>query len=168
MFPDWFMKPESLFRTVLWFLGPFFAWLVVKKVIQRFETWNEAVSEAAARRSLPGLYKALENPPSLLESVAYIICFLPVPVALTMMFGVLFFMPFSLPHAQLDYELALKVRATILYVLFLFNYLLFGVLAIHGISVAYRLRHGEARYAENYRAGIQKRIDRLRKKYPRL
>ena len=22
MFPDWFLKPEYLFRTVLWFLGP--------------------------------------------------------------------------------------------------------------------------------------------------
>lgn len=168
MFPDWFLKPESLFRTLLWVLSPLLAWFVGKKLIQRFEAWNEATSETAARASLTYLYKALENPPSLLESVAYIVCFLPVPVALTMMFGVLYLMPFPLPHLQLDPELAQKMRASFLYLAFLFNYLLFGVLAVHGITVAYRLRHGEPRYAENYKAGIQKRIDRLRKKYPRL
>ncbi len=152
----------------MWFLGPFFAWLVGKLIIRRFEAWNEAASEAAAARTLPQLHKMLENPPSLLESVAYIVCFLPIPIALTMMVGALLFWPGHRQSLLINQELALRLWWIFLYALFLFNYLLFSVLAFRGISVAYRLRHGEARYAENYKAGIQKRIDRLKKKYPRL
>jgi hypothetical protein len=44
----------------------------------------------------------------------------------------------------------------------------FGVLTIYGIKVAFQLRHGEARYQENYRAALQKRINKLKDKFPRL
>jgi hypothetical protein len=50
----------------------------------------------------------------------------------------------------------------------MFTYGLFGNLAIHGIVVAYRLRHGGARYSDNFEAGTQKQIDRLKKKFPKL
>jgi hypothetical protein len=169
MFPDWFTKPEAIFRTVLWLMGPFFAWLVGKTVLRHVEAWHASRSESAARISLAYLYKALENPPSLLESVAYIVCFLPLPIALTLALLAIYFSPYlpipplhSYPHS------AKTISETIVSLFFFLNYLLFGVLAVHGVQVAYRLRHGEARYVDNYRAGVQKRIDRLKKKFPQI
>jgi len=31
------------------------------------------------------------------------------------------------------------------------NYVVFGVLTVHGIKTAYRLRHGQTRFHENYK-----------------
>jgi hypothetical protein len=84
--------------------------------------------------------------------------------------GVLYFAPRPLPPSLyvLDPGTAEYILRTIFFCLFLLNYLLFGVLAAHGVHVAYRLRHGEARYADNYKVATQKRIDRLKKKFPQL
>jgi len=169
MFPDWFMKPESVFRTVLWLLGPFLAWFVGKVIVRRIETWHASRSEFAAKASLVYLYQAMDNPPTLLTSVAHIVCFLPLPIVSTALLFTLYLSPRIQPlYRPIDPQLAQNILWTFLSLLFFFNYLLFGVLAIYGIKVAYWLRHGEARFAENYRAGVQKRIDRLKKKFPQL
>jgi hypothetical protein len=52
--------------------------------------------------------------------------------------------------------------------LFFCNYLPFSLLTVYGIYVMYWLRQGEARYADNYKEGLQKRIDQLKKKFPQL
>jgi len=52
--------------------------------------------------------------------------------------------------------------------LFFITSVLFGALTAQGLFVVSRLRHGEARYAENYKAGIQGRIDKLKKKFLNL
>src|SRR5689334_7919830 len=103
MFPDWLTKPESLFRILLFLLSPGYVWLV-KKLWQMFSEWNALTSERAARISLVFLKKALDNTPTLLESVAYLVCFLPIPIALTTTFGVLYFAPFEFTssHPLLD------------------------------------------------------------------
>jgi hypothetical protein len=170
MLPDWFMKPESIFRTVLWLLGPFLAWFVGKFIVQRVEVWHASRTERTARARLPYLYKSKDNPPTLLSSVAYLVCFLPLPIFLTTLVLTLYFSPPpSYPPAYtLDPHLAQSIRLNTLAILSFCIYVLFGVLTIYGIKVAYWLRHGEARYAENYRAGIQKKIDRLKKKFPQL
>jgi hypothetical protein len=170
MFPEWFMKPESIFRTVLWFFGPFFAWFIGKIVIRRVEAWHASRTELTAKATLPYLYRLMDNPPTLLSSVAYLVCFLPLPIFLTSLLFTLYFSPSGLLPAfhSLDPHLAENIRNGIFSFLFFCNYGLFGVLAVYGIKVAYWLRHGEARFAENYRAGVQKRIDRLKKKFPQL
>jgi hypothetical protein len=168
---DWFTRPESLFRTVLWLLGPFFTWFVGRAILRRYEAWEEAQSESRARARLIYLYKALDNPPTLLESLAYIVCFLPIPFFVGALFLTLYFAP-PPPHwliaPPLTPDTAQQVFATIGLVVSLCCYSLFGVLMIHGVKTAYHLRHGQVRYHANYRAGIQKRIDKLLKKFPRL
>jgi hypothetical protein len=166
MLPGWFTKLESLFRTILWVFGPFFGWWVSKVILRRVEAWHAARSETTARASLIYLYKALENPPTLLESLAYIICFLPLPIALTSALLSTYFDPFLRPHS--DFLLPPEIGAAFVSLLSFVSYLIFGVLTVHGVTVAYRLRHGEARYSDNYKAEIQKRIDRLKKKFPGL
>jgi hypothetical protein len=168
---DWFMKPESLFRTVLWLLGPFFTWFVGRAILRRYEAWQAALSESKARATLTYLYKALDNPPTLLESLAYIICFLPVPFFVVALCFTLYFLPprpHWFPTAPLDPDTARLIRGATGLVLSLCLYSVFGVLAAHGIRTAYHLRHGQAQYHANYRAGIQKQIDKLLKKFPKL
>jgi sterol desaturase/sphingolipid hydroxylase (fatty acid hydroxylase superfamily) len=169
MLPDWFTKPESIFRTVLWAASPFFTWLIGRIVLRRFEAWHAARTEANARISLLSLHKSLENPPTLLESVAFIVCFLPLPFFLAALFGVLYFLPYPSPnYAHLDPYLAQEFRRSALVVAFLIVYIVFGVLAVHGFYVMHRLRHGEARYAENYKTEVQSRINKLKEKFPKL
>lgn len=171
MLPDWFTKPESLYRTVLFLTSPLYVWLV-SKAVRYARARNASRTESVARARLASLYRALENPPTLLESLAYIVCFLPLPIFVTLILVVIYFAPPSpFPSLNPDPRLAHFVQeivGTFFFLLFFLNYLIFGVLAFHGILVAYRLRHGEARYTENYKAGIQKQIDRLKKKFPRL
>ena len=124
--------------------------------------------ESVAKSRLTYLYKELEHPPALLESVALIVCFLPIPFAIIGGFLLLYFAPPPPPIFMIDPILAHKIGRAFLVLLCLVIYSVFGVLAIQGIRVAYRLRNGEARYHENYRAGIQKQIDKLKKKFPRL
>ncbi len=164
------MKPESMFRTVLWFLGPFLAWFVGRFIIQRIESWHAAQTEANAKASLTYLYQSIENPPTLLSSVAYLVCFLPLPIFLTALVLTLYFSlrPSYPPVYPFDPHLAQSIRHNTLSFLSFCIYGLFGVLTVYGIKVAYWLRHGEARYAENYRAGVQKKINRLKKKFPQL
>jgi hypothetical protein len=174
MLPEWFTKPDTIFKTVLWLLSPVYVWLAKKalKKVQEFHFWS---SERAARIGLVSLRKALNAPPTLLESVAYLVCGLPLPVASVMMVATVWLAPIrplALFARFLVYpihdETAQKVLYTFLFALCLINYLVFGVLTIYGIQVAYRLRHGEALYAENYTKEIQKKIDRLMKKFPNL
>jgi hypothetical protein len=167
---DWFMKPEALFRTALWLLGPFFTWFVGRAILRRYEAWEAAQSESNARATLTYLYKALDNPPTLLESLAYIICFLPIPIFVVALCLIMYFSPRPhwAPVFPLDPDTAYQVRRTTGLVLSLCCYTVFGVLTVHGIKTAYHLRHGQARYHANYRAGIQKRIDKLLKKFPQV
>jgi hypothetical protein len=168
--PDWFTRPESLFRTVLWLLGPIFAWIVGRAILRRYEAWEAALSESNARATLTYLYKAFDNPPTLLESLAYIVCLLPIPFFVVALFLTLYFAPRShfVPFFPLDPDTAHQVRRTIGLVLSFCCYAIFGVLTVHGIKTAYHLRHGQARYHTNYKAGIQKRIDKLLEKFPQL
>jgi hypothetical protein len=169
MLPDWFTRPESVYRTVLWLLGPFFAWWIGKTILRQAEAWYAARTEANARASLVSYYKALDNPPTLLESLAYIVCFLPLPVFLGAGIGLLYFLPYPSPAKVVAYpHLAQELRSTALIILFFIAYLLFGALTAQGLFVVSRLRHGEARYAKNYKAEIQGRIDKLKKKFPTL
>ena len=168
--PDWFTRPESLFRTVLWLLGPFFTWFIGRAVLRRYEAWEAALSETNARTKLAYLYKALDNPPTLLESLAYIVCFLPIPIFVVALWVTLYFspQPHWAPLIPLDPDLAHQVRRAVGLVISLSCYTIFGVLTVHGIKTAYHLRHGQARYHANYRAGIQTQIDKLLKKFPQL
>lgn len=170
MLPDWFTKPESLYRTMLFLTSPLYVWLM-GKAVRHMKAWHASRTESVARVRLASLSRALENPPTLLESVGYIVCFLPLPIVVTLILFVLYFapQPAQPPHPDPRLaHLAQEMVGTFFFLLFFLNYLIFGALAFHGIQVAYRLRHGEARYAENYKAGVQKQIDRLKKKFPRL
>ena len=168
--PDWFTRPESLFRTVLWLLGPFFTWFVGRAILRRYEAYEAALSESNARATLTYLYKALDNPPTLLESLAYIVCFLPIPIFVVAFGFALYFSPRPhwAPLLPLDPDVRYQIHKTIGLGLSLCCYSIFGVLTVHGIKTAYHLPHGQVRYHANYRAGIQKRIDKLLKKFPQL
>jgi hypothetical protein len=166
LFPDWLTQPESQLKIVLFLLSPGYVWLA-KKLGRRISDWHALRSERAARISLTYLKKSLTNPPTLLESIAYLVCFLPIPIALTMMYGSFYFDPLP-PPQFFDRHTAEYISRTFAACLFFVNYLLFGLLTAHGVQVAYRLRHGEARYADNYKAATQRRIDRLKRKYPQL
>jgi hypothetical protein len=169
MFPTWFTKPESLFGLALFFLSPLWYWLA-KTAVSHINSWHASRSESAARVSLAYLHKALDNPPTLLESVAYIVCFLPIPIFVVATGFTLYFLPQLHWHSPLALapDVANEIRRTIGLVLSLFCYTIFGVLMVHGINTAYHLRQGQALYHANYRAGIQKRIDKLLKKFPPL
>jgi hypothetical protein len=166
MLPEWFTKPDTVFKTVLWLLSPVYVWAAKKAwgKLREFHAWN---SERAARISLLSLRKALDRPPTLLESVAYLACALPLPIVSLMLVGTLWFVPVR-PPTIYSAETAQMVVYTFLFVLCFINYVVFGVLTFYGIQVAYRLRHGEALYAENYKEGVQKQIDRLTKRFPDL
>jgi hypothetical protein len=168
---DWFTRPESLFRTVLWLLGPFFTWFVGRAILRRYEAWEDARSESTARTTLTFLYKALDNPPTLLESLAYIVCFLPLPFFVVALCLTLYFSP-PPPHWMIIFPLAPDTAhqaiGVIGLVVSLCCYSVFGVSMFHGIRTAYYLRHGQARYHANYRAAVQRRIDKLLTKFPRL
>jgi hypothetical protein len=165
MLPDWFTKPESLFRTVLWLLGPLFTWLVGKAVIRRVEDWHAVRTLAVARINLKYYRQRLENPPSLslFEQVALIVCILPAPITLTFLMLLIQNSPSWIPHPKHPETFQL-LRTTVYFI----NYLLFGILSFFGVQAAYRLRHGEGKYAENYRAEVQKKIEKLLKKFPQL
>jgi hypothetical protein len=167
---DWFTMSESQFRTILWLLGPFFAWFVGRTILRRYEAWEAVQSESNAHATLTYLYKALDNPPTLLESLAYIVCLLPIPFFIVAFFLTLYFSPRPhwVPFFPLDPDVARQIRGAVGFVISLCCYTIFGVLTVHGIKTAYHLRHGQVRYHANYRAGIQKRIDKLLKKFPQL
>jgi hypothetical protein len=168
MFPTWFTQHDTEFKVALWLLGPLYVWLV-KKLCQKIAGWHALNTERGARISLISLRKALENPPTLLESTAYIICALPFPIASAMLIGTLYFVPVRPPVIyQVDPYIMEELMSSLLTGLFFVNYVLFGVLTVHGVTVAYRLREGEARYAKHYKEGVQKLIDRLTDRYPNL
>jgi hypothetical protein len=72
------------------------------------------------------------------------------------------------PATPIDPETGRLVFGTVASVVMFCSYMLFGVLTAQGIKVAYHLREGQARYHANYKAGVQKRIDKLLKKFPQL
>jgi hypothetical protein len=170
---NWFTKPESLFRTALWLLGPFFGWFIGRAILRRYEAWEAARSESKARAQLTILYSALDNPPTLLESLAYIVCFLPIPIwmaalGITLHFAPRpprWFFPFAPPFSP---ETARRILEASIFVPSFLLYLVFGVLTAHGVRTLYHLRHGQVWYRVNYKAGIRKRIDKLLKKFPQL
>ena len=94
MFPDWFWKPESLFRTILWVISPLYVWLA-GLLIRRLKSWHALQSESAARASLKSLCKALEQPPTLLESIGHMVCFIPIPIFSTAMALTLYLSPLA-------------------------------------------------------------------------
>src|SRR5208283_1275430 len=81
MLPEWFTKPEAIFRTLLWLLGPFLTWVIGKFIISRLENWYAERSLKSAKSSLEAYRWQIENPPTLLESVALIACLVPIPLA---------------------------------------------------------------------------------------
>src|SRR6267154_4634193 len=139
MLPDWFTKPESLFRTALWLLGPFLTFFIGRVILRRYESWEAARSEASARINLDFLLYALDNPPTLLASVAYIICFLPLPIAIGMVLSAGYLVHFRNPFTAIFPRISPEVAGTILSSVFFVNYILFALLTVHGIRVAYRL-----------------------------
>jgi hypothetical protein len=168
MLPEWFGKPDTIYKTVLWLLSPVYVW-AAKKSWRKVKELNDLTSERAARIRLASLRGAVDNPPTLLSSVAYLVCFLPLPIALVATVGTIYFVPFRpAPRVSVDPQVVATVVYTVLFVVCLINYVLFAVLTLYGIQVAYRLRHGEALYAENYKKSIQKQIDRLMGKFPGL
>jgi hypothetical protein len=102
------------------------------------------------------------------KQVALIVCLLPAPIALIFMVRVLQTPPNWMPYPNSlssDHPHTVQSFRTLVYFL---NYVVFGVLGIYGVQTAYRLRHGEGKYAENYRAEVQKKIEKLLKKFPEL
>jgi hypothetical protein len=167
MFPAWLTHPDRPFEIVLFLLSPLWIWLA-GKVVHHVSAWQAARSESTARVMLAYLYKALDSPPTLLESLAYIVCFLPIPIFLLAGGFTLYFAPPSPWGALLGPDVAEQVHRTIALVLSSVCYSLFGVLTVHGIKTAYHLRDGQLQYHANYRAGMHKRIDKLLKKFPQL
>ncbi len=168
MFPDWLTKPEMIFAVVLWLTSPLWGWFV-----QRARSWYASRSELSARARMEYLQQKIVRPPTLVESLAFIICFLPIPFTMAMVWPVLYFSPPPpswLPKVQDPHtaHVGIEIVREVLFLVFFCTYTLFGVLTVHGIYVAFLLRNGAANYADNYKAGIQKRIDKLRKKYPQL
>lgn len=165
------MKSEAIFRTVLFLLSPLFAWFVNKVVIRRVEAWHAARTLEVAKRNLRYYLRRLDDPPSLFEQVAVIVCFLPIPIASIFMLRFLQNPPNWMPHLKLlepypqDVFQAFQVFRSMVD---LTNYVLFGVLGVSGVEAAYRLRHGEGKYIENYRAEVRKKIAKLLKKFPEL
>jgi hypothetical protein len=157
-----------IFAMVLWFTSPLWFFLTAW-LWQRGRSWSAFQSERAAQQRIAYLKYQMEHPPTLVESVAFIICFLPLPfflvfLALTIHFAPAF--PF-VPHMQ-DVQLAHEITRTLLILLFISMYTIFGLLTVHGIKVAFRLRHGAVHYADHYRMEREKRIEKLKKKFPRL
>jgi hypothetical protein len=169
MLPDWFTKPESEFRTLLFLTSPVWGYYVVKG-LKRLESWNASITEGAAKSRVAYLRKELDNPPTLIGSLGYIVCFLPLPIALTALIMTLSFWPFPSPRLApaVDPAVGAKILHGSLGSVFFINYVIFGTLAVHGVKVAYRLRHGEAQYAANFKAETQKQIDKLKKKFPNI
>jgi hypothetical protein len=165
---DWLKKPDVILAIVLYVTAPAWVW---------FAGWlksrYESRSELAARVRMEYLQNKVEHPPTLVESLAFIICFLPLPFAMAMVWPVLYFSPPPpawLPTVQdpRTAHVGIEIVREVLFLVFFCTYTLFGVLTVHGIYVAFLLRHGAAHYADNYKTGVQKRINKLRKKYPHL
>ena len=164
MLPDWLAKPNAWFLLVL----SIFLTLLVDGLMRRGRTLYASRSESTAKARLTYYYKALAEPPTLLESLAWIICFLPLPFALASILLFLRYAPAPTVKPVIDTHLSQEIGTVLLSILFFFTYLLFSMLAVHGIRVAYHLRHGQARYHEHYREGMQKQIDKIKKKFPKL
>jgi hypothetical protein len=157
-----------IFSMVLWFTSPLWFFLTAW-LWQRGRSWHASRSELAARASIECLKHQMEHPPTLVESVAFIVCFLPLPFFLVFLALTLHFAPALpfVPHMQ-DVYLAHEIVRTLLILLFLSMYTIFGLLTVHGIKVAFRLRHGAAHYADHYRMEREKRIEKLQRKFPQL
>jgi hypothetical protein len=165
MMPDWLAKPNAWFLLVF---SPFLT-LLVEGIIRRGLAWHASRSESTAKASLTYLYRAqAEPPPTLLESLGWIICFLPLPFAIASLLLFMHVAPTSPGPPIIDARLAQKIGDALLAVLFICTYIVFSLLTVHGVKLAYLLRHGQARYHEHYRAGIRKRIEKIKKKFPRL
>jgi len=164
--PDWFTKPEAIFRTVLWFLGPFFAWAVGRLVIKRWETWYAARSLESARSSLKRYRRRIENPPTLLESVAEIVCLLPIPLAF-LSIGLFFLNPpsWAVLHGDVN---TLAAPQTFRNTSFFLAYVTSGILGLRGYRIVGRLRLGEAFYMKIYMLEMANKIAKLERKYPSL
>jgi hypothetical protein len=167
--PDWFTRPEAIFRTILWFLGPFLTWVVGKFIIRRIEAWYAASSLESAKDSLKMYHRRLENPPTLLESVAVIVCFMPIPLALLGV-GLFFSNPpnwIFLNRDPNDAEL-LQAVSRLRSIAFFTTYLISGTLTLLGFKTIRRLRRGEESYSKNYQAEMIEKIEKLKQKYPAL
>lgn len=163
---DWVTSPY--FAVLLFLLSPLLT-LLVNSGVQKARGWHAARSESTARARLKYYYKRLDEPaPTLLEDLAYIICALPFPLALASIILFLRFAPTASGNFLISVDLAHKISSSTLEILFFCTYLLYAVLTIQGVKVAYRLRHGQTKYQENYKAELQKQIDKLKKKFPKL
>jgi hypothetical protein len=169
MLPSWLTKPETIFSMVLWFTSPLWFYLLAR-IGQRLWSWHASRSEWAARERIQFLRYQMENPPTLVESLAYIICFLPLPFFLVFLGLTLYLSPPPpswFPRMQ-DVHRVQEIGDSFFAVIFFLCYTLFGMLTVHGISVLFRLRHGAAQYADHYRLERERRIEKLIAKFPRL
>jgi hypothetical protein len=168
MLPDWLKKPEMIAGLVLYLTAPLWGWFV-----GRARSWYASRSESGAQQRIEYLRHRLCNPPTLAASIAVIVCFLPLPFAIAMCLVTIYLAPHP-PPALIDAlspvhrEVRREIAQIFLVPTSFCIYALFGLLTVHGIRVAFWLRDGEEHFADNYKAGIQKRIDKLKKKYPRL
>jgi hypothetical protein len=167
----WYSQPDTIFKLVLWLLSPAYVWLA-KLVWNKLREAYSSSSERNARRQILSLRQELANPPTLLGSVAYLVCFLPLPFALIGAWAILYLAPNPRELLPAPFLIDAKTGDFIVRSFFLLmsltTYMLFGVLTIFGARVAYHLRHGEAKYVDNYRATIEAQIQRLKKKFPAL
>jgi hypothetical protein len=91
-------------------------------------SFHASRTESNARASLIRLRKTLQNPPTLLESLAYIICALPVPITVAMVVFTLYFSPvppLDHPHPNPTVQL---IFSFVIFTFFLCGYVFFGVL----------------------------------------
>jgi len=166
MLPAWTTRPE--FTLFLALTSPVWYWIVTG-IGRRIRSWHASLTEATARRNLDYLQQSLKNPPKLLESLAFIICALPLPFAVAFTALALYFNPFPKnPTPPFDPQVTHVIARDIIWFMSVFAYAIFAVLTVHGIKVAWRMRWGAEHYADTYKKDIRKRIVKLKRKFPQL
>jgi hypothetical protein len=125
MFPDWLTKPEVILAIVLYLTAPAWVWLVGRAI-----SWYAQRSELAAQANLEYLRRKIEHPPTLVESLAFIICLLPIPFTMAMVWPVLYFSPPPpawFPKVQDPHTVheGIEVVRTVFFLVFFFTYTLF-------------------------------------------
>jgi hypothetical protein len=166
MLPDWFVKPESLFRTTLWVLSPFLGGVVAIFILRPFEAWHAVRSESGAKERLTQLYFQTEHPtpPNVQDIVNAIICTLPMALTVGSIAAAAFVVVlYSKPHS----ESQLRIIRMLLGVISGVATGGFAVLAIEGIK-GIRLLNHQSHTADDYAQDIRGQIKKIKKKFPQL
>jgi hypothetical protein len=165
MLPDWFVKPESLFRTVLWLLSPILGWVLGTLIFRRFEAWHAIRSESGAKQRLTYLYFQTEHPtpPNVQDIVNRIICTLPMALAVGSIAAAFAVGVYSKPHS----ESQLRIFRALLGVILGVTTGGFAALAVEGIK-GIRLLNHQSHTADDYAQDIRNQIKKIKKKFPQL